>query len=123
MPAEISKIKPNLQGYEIPEPKFQYKSLQLEYDSYEQNGFNLPEEWERSDYQQRLLLSKVDITKGKIKVRVKTISRTLAVDAETNKIKQYLTADYEFVALNAWGEVIKCIELSKANIGSKPDMS
>src|SRR5262245_3517773 len=101
MPIEISKIKPPIEGNEIQTPKFTHSTE--EYDSYEKEGFEPPQEWQRHDWQQRRFLSEVDVTKGKILVTVKTIIRQKALD-ETGHSKDYLTYNTEWQGKNPFSE-------------------
>src|SRR5262249_20617322 len=77
-----------------------------EYDSYEKEGFEPPQEYYRHDFHQRRFLSRVDVTKGKIRVRVIWIKRTRWTDPETGKNKEYITWNSEWNAKKAWNETL-----------------
>ena len=99
---QISKLKPNLEGYEIAHPKVTYDSS--EQDSYDKEGFESPMEQYRNDQQERQFLIQVDVTKSKINVRIKTMIRTQGRDPERQKTKEYFLYDTEWNAKNSFGD-------------------
>jgi hypothetical protein len=99
---EISSLKPELKPKVKPNFIWENKG----YDSYIANGFRLPdEESQVPGYWENRFLSKVDLTKGKIKVRVNTIIRQLAPDWSTDREdrKEYLTFNTDWIAKNYLG--------------------
>ncbi len=95
--SEISKIKPT-NVKQRTAPRFTYNTGA--YDSYIQEGFDLPNRL--PDKFERQFLSRVDVEKGPIKVRITTMIRQLGIDYSTEKQlkKEYLTFISDWHAKN-----------------------
>ena len=86
---EISSLKPEVKK-EKPNIIWENRG----YDSYINNGFLLPDpDSQQPGYWEKRFLSRVDLTKGKISVRVNTIIRQLAPDWSANEANRLRTLE------------------------------
>ena len=104
MSGELSSIKPEVKKIK---PNFIWENRG--YDSYIDNGFRLPDPASQvPGYCENDFLSKVDLSKGKIRIKVNTIIRQLAPDYAANeegeKRNEFLTWNTSWYAQNWLGE-------------------
>lgn len=102
MSGEISSLKPELRPKVKPNFIWENKG----YESYINNGFRPPDpESQVPGYWENKFLSEVDLSKGKIKVKVQTMIRQLAPDWSTEREdrKEYLTFNTDWSAKNYLG--------------------
>ena len=108
MSGEISSLKPEVRPKVKPNFVWENKG----YDSYINNGFRPPDpESQVPGYWENKFLSQVDLTKGKIKVKVNTMIRQLALDWSTDREdrKEYLTFTSDWMAKNYLGVDIRVL--------------
>lgn len=96
-----------------PKPRFIFseKSSVIDtYESFAKNGFEPTTQAEFPYEFEKKFLSKVDLDKGPILVRVGTMVRTMAVDWESPKRerKEYMYYTTELEAIDRLGNTIKC---------------
>jgi hypothetical protein len=101
---EISSLKPEVKKVK---PNFIWENRG--YDSYINNGFILPDpDSQQPGYWENRFLSRMDLSKGKIRVKVNTIIRQLAPDWSANsdgeKRSEFLTWNTSWYAQNWLGE-------------------
>ena len=102
MSGEISSLKPELRPKVKPNFIWENKG----YESYINNGFRPPDpDSQVPGYGENKFLSQVDLSKGKIKVKVNTMIRQLAPDWNTEREdrKEYLTFNSDWIAKNYLG--------------------
>lgn len=105
---EVSSIKPETPKRSRKVPKFSYSMAAIQ--SYTDNGFAVPDEFDRPDRQEQRFLNEVDATKGKIKVRISRMFRCKGVDYSTEKEerKEYLYFESTWYGKNWLGNDIFC---------------
>jgi len=86
--------------------KFKYSTAA--YDSFAKEGFTPPEQQYRADKREMQFLSQVDISKGKIKVKITRMFRLKAIDysTENEESKEYLYFESNWYAKNYLGAEI-----------------
>jgi len=108
MSGEISSLKPEVKKVK---PNFIWENRG--YDSYINNGFILPDpDSQQPGYWEKRFLSRVDLSKGKIRMKVNAIIRQLAPDWAANsdgeKRNEFLTGNTSWFGQNWLGEKLAC---------------
>lgn len=105
---EISSITPEIEERTKKELRFKYDMTA--YESFAKQGFESPLYYDRPDKWEFEFLSKVDPSKGPVKVRVTRMFRIRDVDNDDGKTKEYLYYETEWHATQWNGNPLGRVE-------------
>lgn len=111
MGEQVSSISPPSKPRPVPKFIFTDKNSVIDaYNSFTKEGFERQSKDERPYDLQKQFLSKVDVSKGPIQVRVESIVRTMVLDPDSIKgeKKEYLTYTSQWLAKDWLGNIIRC---------------